>query len=186
MPRKWGTPMRLVMLLLLGLLGSLPTRAYAEPELITRTVLDGKVEMLLPSSFELMNEEMLNVKYPSGKRPTQVYTNEAGSVNVALNHTKDRLKAGQIPQFHKYVDGVFRRLYPSAHWYRSEVAEINGRQFVLLELRTPAIDTDVRNIIIGTSVDDRFLLIAFNVVQELEDEWLAVGNKMIQSVKIIQ
>jgi hypothetical protein len=177
--------MRLVVLVLLGLIGVWPTLARAEPDLVTRVVLDGRVEMLLPSSFELMSEEMLKLKYPSGKPPTQVYTNEAGSVNVALNHTNDRLKAGQIPEFRKYLEDVFRRTYPSARWYRNEVTEINGRQFVLLDVRTPAVDTNVRNIIVGTSVDDRLLLVSFNVVQDLEGEWLAVGNKIIQSVKII-
>ena len=178
--------MRLVLFLLFGLLGTLPNLAHAEPNLVTRIVLGGKVEMLLPSSFEPMGEEMLRLKYPSRRAPTEVYTNETGSVNVALNHTKDRLKAEQIPPFHKSLEDIFRRLYPSARWYRSELTQINGRQFVLLGVRTPAIDTEVRNIMIGTSVDDRFLLISFNVVQELEDEWLAIGNKIIQSVKIIQ
>jgi hypothetical protein len=176
--------MRLAFLLFVAL-GLLPTLARAEPNLVSRVVLDGKVKMLLPSSFELMSEAMLKLKYPSGKPPTQIYTNDRGSVNVALNHTHDRLTAAQIPQFRKYLEDVFRRAYPSAHWYRSEVTEINGRQFVLLDVRTPAIDTEVRNVMIETSVDDRFLLISFNVVRELEGEWLAAGNKIIQSVKIL-
>jgi hypothetical protein len=55
---------------------------------------------------------------------------------------------------------------------------------MLLELRTPAVDTKIRNIMIATSLDDRMFMVSFNVVQKLEKEWLATANKIIQSVKI--
>jgi hypothetical protein len=79
---------------------------------------------------------------------------------------------------------TFKKLHPSAEWFRSEVAKINGREFLVLELRTPAIDTEVRNIILGTSVDERLLMISFNVTKELEKEWLPAGRKIVESIKI--
>ena len=77
-----------------------------------------------------------------------------------------------------------KNLYPSAEWFRSEIRTINGRQFFLLDLRTPAIDTEVRNILLGTSLDDRFLLMSFNVTKELEKEWLPTGNKIVESITV--
>ena len=85
---------------------------------------------------------------------------------------------------HKSVNATFKNLYPSAQWFRSEVRPINGRQFFLMELRTPAIDTEVRNLIVGTSLDDRLLMITFNVTKALEADWMPIGNKIIESIAI--
>ena len=156
----------------------------AEPTFSEKAELGGKVRLLIPKTFQLMSEEMLKIKYPTERRPNIVYTNESGSVNVALNYTKNRMPAGQLAAFHKSMETALKKLHPSAEWFRSEVAKINGREFMVLELRTPAIDTEVRNIMLGTSVDDRLLLISFNVVKELEGEWLPAGNKIVESIHI--
>ena len=68
--------------------GGLTPAGAQSVQLEERSVLGGKVVLLLPVTFELMGEEMLRLKYPAERRPTVVYTNPAGSVNVALNHTR--------------------------------------------------------------------------------------------------
>ena len=56
-----------------------------------KTVLSGKATMLLPEEFELMDAEMLAAKYPkTGHQPTEVYTNEDGTINIALNYTQNK------------------------------------------------------------------------------------------------
>lgn len=153
-------------------------------DLAPRTVLGGRVTLLLPMTFAVMGEDMMRLKYPSERRPTLVFTNPDGSVNVALNHTDNRVGSDDIPALLDVVVDMFRNLYPSARWYRSEVAEIAGRPFFLLDLRTPAIDTEVRNLMAGTSLDGRLLFVTFNVTRELEDAWLAAGEAIIRSIRI--
>jgi hypothetical protein len=152
--------------------------------LAEKQLLDGKVTMLIPKEFEVMSEEMLKVKYPSERRPTLVYTNEPGSVNIALNHTQNKVLGSQLPQAHKSVETTFKNLYPSATWFRSELSTINDRDFFLLDLRTPGIDTPIRNIIVGTSCQGRLLLVTCNMTEKLEAEWLPVCNKAIQSIRV--
>jgi hypothetical protein len=149
-----------------------------------KTVIDGKLLLLVPEEFSEMDEETLKFKYPSERRPTLVYTNESGSINVAVNHTKDRMLQSEIGAFHKQMDGMFRNLYPSATWFNSGVIDINGRHWLTLNLRTPAIDTEIRNIMVGTSVDERLLLVSFNVTKELENQWLGPAETIIQSLRV--
>jgi hypothetical protein len=149
-----------------------------------KTFLAGKVSLQLPADFEPMGEEMLKFKYPAERRPTLVYSNKAASVSVALNHTNNRVTPAQLPELHEAMEGMFKRLYPSATWFRSELIVVNGRQWFLLDLRTPAIDTEVRNLMLGTSLNDRLLIVAFNATRELEGTWLATGNRIIQSVRV--
>ncbi len=170
--------------ILLALIGVGSLGAAAEPTLETRSFLDGKLEVQVPRSFAPMEEEMLRIKYPSERRPTTVLTNPRGSVNVALNHTDTLLPMQQLADAHTAMDRMFRNLYPSAHWYRSGVTAINGREFFVLDFRGPAMDTEVRNILVGTSLEGRILMITFNCTAELEDEWAPVGRRIIDSIRV--
>lgn len=155
-------------------------------ELAPRTFFDGQLTMLIPVGFEPMSEELLSFKYPHERRPTLVFTNPSGSVNVALNHTQNRMLDDQVPEFHPVMDLMFRRLYPSAEWNRSEAGERNGMRYSTLDLITPAIDTEIRNIMLAVSLDDRLLLVSFNCTRELEAQWAPLGQQIIDSISIAQ
>ena len=148
------------------------------------TVLGGKVSVLIPAGFKTMSAELLVVKYPNVNRPSLVYTNERGTINVAFDHTVHRLPANQLPAALESMRTTFKNLYPSATWFRSEIRPINGRQFFLIDLRTPAADIEVRNIMAGTSLDDRLLMITFNVIKTFEKEWVPIGNRIIESISV--
>lgn len=170
--------------ILIGLAALVAASAAAEPNLAERALLSGKLSLLVPQSFTQMSEEMLRIKYPAERRPTIVLTNPEGSVNVAVNHTGNSLRPDQLREAHAAMDQTFRNVYPSAKWNRSEVVSINGRQFFVLDLRTPAMDTEIRNIMGGTSLDGRFLIITFNCTKELEPEWEGVGQRIIESATL--
>jgi hypothetical protein len=155
-----------------------------EAALERKAVLGGKVSVLVPHDFMPMSQEMLNVKYPSSNRPSLVYTNPRASINIALDHKAMSLPADQLAAAHQSVASAMKNLYPSAQWFRNEIRTINGRQFFLVDLRTPAIDTEVRNIILGTSLDDRLLLISFNVTRALEKDWMPTGYKIVESIVV--
>jgi hypothetical protein len=169
--------------LLLG--GCATLGAHAADRGLARTeVLGGRVSILLPSGFKLMSPDALARKYPNANRPSAAYTNEAMNVNVTLGHTAHRVTAAQLaPAFEQMVAG-FRTTYPTATWFRSGMRDINGRRFFVMEIRTPAADTEVRNIMVGTSLDDRLLMITFNATKALEQEWMPVGNRIIESIRV--
>ena len=172
--------MKQIVIFILLLVSSI---AFAE-NLVENEVLQGRVKIKLPSTFELMEQGMLEFKYPESNRPTEVYTNPEGSVNIALNYTNNPLHENQIEEFHAVLSQMFHNLYPSATWHRDGVEEINGNKFVVLELVTPAIDTEIHNIISGTSVENRLLLVSFNTTKELSGQWLETGKAIIYSIDV--
>ena len=165
------------------ILGTLPAAAQ---ELASRSFLDGRLTMLIPVGFEPMSEEMLSFKYPSERRPTLVFTDPSGAVNVALNHTRNSVRDDQVPELHQAMDQMFRRLYPSAEWYRSETGQRDGMRYFTLDLITPAIDTEIRNMIFAVSLEGRMLLISFNCVRELEAQWAPLGQQIIDSIMVTE
>jgi hypothetical protein len=148
------------------------------------TVLDGKLSLLASGPFTIMGDEILRIKYPNERRPTLVYSNESGTINIAINHTQDRIPQNRLEAFHQQIDGAFRNRYPSATWFNSGIIEINNRNWLNLDLPTPAIDTEIRNMIVGTSLDGRILLVTVNVTRELEKEWLNPAVAIVQSLRI--
>ena len=53
-----------------------------------------------------------------------------------------------------------------------------------MDLWTTAADTDVRNIMLGTSLEGRLLMITFNATREMEPEFGAIGERMIASLRV--
>ena len=55
---------------------------------------------------------------------------------------------------------------------------------MILELITPAIDTQIHNVMYGTSVNGRFLLVTFDTTVEQSKEWLPIGKQIMSSLTI--
>jgi hypothetical protein len=174
---------RTLVLLLLGSLASLDVHA-GDAGLVQADVLAGKVSILLPQSFKRMSADHVALKYPNANRPSLVYTNDAMNVNVAFDHSVHAVTAAQLAVAYEQLAAGFRSTYPAATWFRSGMRDINGRRFFVMEMRTPAIDTEVRNIIAGTSLDDRLLIVSFNATKTLEKDWMPIGNRIIESIRV--
>lgn len=156
---------------------------YCE-DLISRTVLNGKVTLVTPKDFGLMKKELLEMKYPASRRPSEVLSDSTGGVTLAFNHTQSPMKQDQVIEAHAAISKMFHNTYPSAKWIRDTTFTKDGNNFMVLELVTPAMDTEIHNIIYGTSVDGRFLLVAFNTTVQQSNEWLPIGKKIMDSIKL--
>ncbi|MCG8609027.1 MAG: hypothetical protein MI864_00700 [Pseudomonadales bacterium] len=153
-------------------------------ELIKVNALAGKVSILAPSGFGPMSQDILEMKYPSDRRPSEVLSDSTGGVTLAFNHTNNPMKPSQVKEAHTSISSMFHNMFPSAEWIRDEVIEQNGNVFMVMELITPAIDTEIHNIMYGTSVDGRFLLASFNTTVEQSKEWLPIGKKIMSSLSV--
>ncbi len=153
-------------------------------ELVKVQALNGKVSIVAPKDFGIMPDHILEVKYPLNRRPTEVLSDERGLVSLAFNHTQNAMKPSEVKNAHAELSKMFHNLYPSATWFRDELIEQNGSTFMVLELITPGIDTKIHNIIYGTSVDGRFLLVAFNTTIEKSEKWLPIGKNIMSSLSV--
>ena len=153
-------------------------------ELTKIEALNGKVTILAPKSFGPMPSDILEIKYPASRRPTEVLSDNTGGITLAFNHTNNAMLPSQVKEAHKSISEMFHNMYPSATWLTDEVIEQNGKAFMVLEVVTPAIDTKIHNIMYGTSVDGRFLLASFNTTVEQAKEWLPIGKKIMASLTV--
>ncbi len=153
--------------------------------LIAQNVLNGKMSMSLPETFGVMPKEILEAKYPASNRPTEVYSNENGTVSIAVNHTNNAITLEQLPQLLPVFEQQFSNLYPTIKWQKKEVIKINGRDFVILEFETPAIDTPIYNLMAVSSLDGRMLMGSFNCPIGMKSEWKEKANQIINSIEVL-
>jgi hypothetical protein len=150
-------------------------------ELEKASILSNKADILLPKSFSIMTEEMAKMKYPSERRPTIIYTNVSGSINIALNHTQSKATNSQISAYMDSMKKTFENLYPSAQWYNSSVEKVNGKKVGVLELVTPASDTEIYNLMWLTDLDGRLLISTFNCTKEQMNDWKPIAKSIMNS-----
>lgn len=149
-----------------------------------KTVLDGKISLKIPAGFEIMDEDFLKIKYPTGNRPAVAYTNETGGINVAFNHTQNPASQEQLPQYQEQFVKTFKAIYKGAEWHGSGIREVNGRKVGHVELITQAADSKIYNLIFFTDVEGKLLICTFNCMEKHLGDWSSVGHEIMRSLKV--
>ncbi|MBE9397767.1 hypothetical protein IOQ59_10910 [Pontibacterium sp. N1Y112] len=152
-------------------------------QLASRSVLGGLLRLDLPINFSRMSEYHLRIKYPGSRPPTEVYSISNGAVSIAFNYTRNAIQPSQIAEVHTLMSTSFRRRYPYARWFKSAVIEKFGTRVFVMELMTPAVDTDVHNIIYGIPLKGRLLLVSFNTTAEEAERWLDTGKRAFDTIQ---
>ena len=177
--------MKIIKAITLTILTVFITTAFTSTiNLETKSLFKDKVELKIPIGFDIMSEDLMKIKYPSERRPTLVYSNESGGINIALNLTQSQANQEIISAYTDNFVQTFKNLYPSADWKDSGVKMINGKKVGYLELVTPAIDTEIYNLMFFTDLDGKLLLCTFNCTKKSIDEWTPTAKEIMSSLKI--
>lgn len=159
------------------------TRNNSEEVLDKKKVLLGKASMLIPREFVLMDANSIALKYPSaGHRPSEVYTNPKGTINIALNHTKNTGTEADLESVKKVMDAQFNR--PPTEFIKSEIKKLSGKKFIILEFVSQAADTKIYNLMAITSLEGRLAMITFNCTNNYRKEWEPIGKRIIESIEL--
>jgi hypothetical protein len=151
------------------------------PELTKTEVLTKTISMLLPGKFAHMSPDALELKYPTaGHRPTEVYTNKEGTINIALNHTSNKAMPKDLPAVRQAMEAQFNKA--PFEFIKGEQKDLNGNQFVILEFVSTAVDTKIYNLMAMGSLEGRLLIVTFNCTVREQKEWAPVGRQIINSI----
>jgi len=153
-------------------------------ELENRFLLNNKVQILLPKSFDTMPEDMVKVKYPGEQRPTLVFSDESTEVNFALNHTSSKASQAVLEKYREVFVETFKKSFPSAEWEDNGIKMINGKKVGFLKLVSQAIDTKIYNLLFFTDLDGKLIIFTFNCTIEKKAEWAETAEKIFNSLKI--
>jgi hypothetical protein len=163
----------------------LPFFSQAQIKLERRSLLNGKIELLVPDYFKPMTAEMMSIKYPNpGQQPNLVLTDENAEVNLVITLTHQPIGPGQMGQYKDFMISSLKRLHPDAEWLDNGVKTINGKQAGYFKLITAAVDQKVFVYYFFTSLDGKVLLFTFNCTQSLLPKWKTTADAMVASLEV--
>nr|WP_238333174.1 hypothetical protein [Brevibacillus laterosporus] len=149
-----------------------------------RSLLDEKIRIPMPKSFTPMTSEMAALKYPSERRPTLIFTNSSASINLAINHTQNRLTDAEMEEFTAVMVQLLRKTQKLLQWHGDGVKEINGKPIGYCEFLTPAYNVNLYNFMFFTELDGKALLCTFNCTEDEMEDWRLVARGMMESLVI--
>jgi len=152
-------------------------------DLEKKSLLNDKVELKIPSAFQVMSDEILKIKYPSENRPELVYTNESGGINVALSLTANSASQESLSEVVDQFTTVFKSA-SAIDWKGEGVNTINDRKVGYIEFVSPAMDTEIYNLLFFTDLDGKLLICTFNCVKKNMKEWKTTAKEIMNSLRI--
>lgn len=144
---------------------------------------DAIVSMTVPDDFRALSAEEIHRKWPTGSPPSFVVGNATQSTTIAYDLKADALAPNGLAQALRSFEEVFSRAVPGIEWKRHEIVELVGREWMLLEFMSNAVDTDIHNIMLVTSHDGRMLTLNFNSTR---GEFAQMEDALRQSVASIR
>lgn len=132
----------------------------------TITLAKGAITFEVPEGFTALDKEEVELKFPSSRAPRYVMGNEKRSVTVAFDFkpfgSGGKANDSVLPKLQEVYEGSLPRLIPGLEWIKKEIVEINGKQWLCMELTSSAVDTDIHNMMLITTYEGDLFMANFN------------------------
>lgn len=151
---------------------------------IPNECLDGMLTLSIPDMFRPMTDKEQEIKYPGGKRPHFAVTDDSTAINVTASYLDENAEPGQLYEYHMLFKQRVDTMRPDTEWVSHELTTVNERRSWISQFRQQLIDVEVYNMVLGTSVNGRVLLITFNMPSALEDKWVPIASQILNSAEI--
>lgn len=159
---------------------------YNKIDILESSVLNNRIRLSIPVDFKPMEQDEILVKYQrSNSVPQEAYSNDTGTISLAFNHTSNALSLADLPDFRQSFARQFKGTL-GIEFKGSSIKNINGRDFAILEFISPAMDTNIYNLMFLTSLDNRLLICTFNCVQGEMEKWKPTSQQILNSVQVIE
>lgn len=170
------------------LLSVITSLAFASPTIsfVEKMLYDGRVELLIPEQFNVLDDEIINRKYPIDQIPDMVYANDSGTINIAFKHHAYPMTQKKLRRFHKSYVESFITMNTASTFIGDSIYTVNGEQIGALEVLTPAIDTDIYNFIFYTDIEGELLICTFNCMIEEMPTWQDATQTILKSLEKIE
>lgn len=145
---------------------------------------DNQIQMSMPKTFELMEQDLMTLKYPSSQRPDYIYTSESTSVNITMKMMQQQLKAEELEDFAHVMRNMLQRMQPAAKMMDFDTNEINGAQISYFDFITPALDSDIYNVMFLFMVGEQVAVGSFNCLKKEMSMWQPLAYGMMETIVI--
>lgn len=150
---------------------------------------NGAIKFNVPSGFTTLKADEIKIKFPSVNAPRFVVGNENRTVTVAYDIKDTGMPSekhvdAELPNAQMRFKQVYDRLIPGIKWINNDIIDIKGKKWILFEITSNAIDTDIHNIILMTFFRGRIFIVNFNSTIQAFQEVEAEIKQCIQTLNV--
>lgn len=162
----------------------LPVFVFSQPGLEKITLLNNKVELLVPKELKKMPNEMIASKYPKDKQPLLLLNDAKGKVNLIAYNTQQLVSEDQMTAYKNFQMESLQKNHPEMHLIGNGMKIVNGKKVGFLKFISKSKDLRVFNYYFLVSVDNKALMFTFNCLETLRSKWEKTANSMLASLKV--
>ncbi|MGE7950000.1 hypothetical protein [Lysinibacillus sp. NPDC093688] len=143
---------------------------------------EGKIRMCMPAAFDVMEPELMDIKYPSSRRPDYIYTSESTSINVTLKIMEQQVKEEELEDFTEAMRNILQKTQPTTKMLDIGMNEINGLQIGYFDFISPALDNKIYNLMFLFIVGENVTMGSVNCLKKEMDIWKPIAYGMMESI----
>lgn len=156
---------------------------YETLELEEKTILDGRLTMLLPTRFGEMNEDLKAVKYPGPEGPEWVYSNESGDISITFTLEKGEIKPEEIPEVRDVLSREMKRLYPASAIEEKKTIGDGENLVSTFSMDIPLIDGDCYHLLFLRTVREGLVIGSFDCSIKEKKQWQQIMMQILETLK---
>lgn len=132
----------------------------------------------IPQTLTPMPDEMAKIKYPSENRPQVIYGDERGKASLGITAGRNALPAAQLDMAKDATLKMLTNFNPQA-----EPVTVDGHKAWLITFRAQAPDTEILNLLLVTSQNEKAVQVSFNMTKDLVPQYQEAARASLLSLK---
>lgn len=160
------------------------TEEIAEGEVALKEIefLGGAISVSIPEDFYSMEDELVEIGYPTGDIPDAIYTNAEGTANITFKHDDLLLAPDEIDD---YIEAMTKLLNSSDTLIllSSGVNEVDGQDVGYLNIVTEQEGKQIYNSVWVASLDGTALFGSFNCYDDVAVEMKPIAEDVYKSIQ---
>ncbi len=152
--------------------------------LVEERNIDDRILITIPQSFDLMDPEYVELKYPAYKNENkQIFTNEETTINIAFDFREREMREDETETVRDQLSALILKLHPSSSILDKGTLLFEEGYAAYFDLVTPALDQDIYNFMFFFELDGDLAIGTFNCYETEKHNWTDIVRQMVTSIK---
>ena len=143
---------------------------------------DGKMDIMLPSSFIDLPSNLARIKYPSEQRPHIIKTSLDTSVNMTFSLYGMKIRCDQTKKAAEEFRMVIKKVNPAYVFYDLEEEELGNSSVSWFDFKGFCVDDPIYYMMYVTPVGGYLMHGIFNCPYRKLAEWRDAAGRMMRSI----
>ena len=152
--------------------------AHADMKMERKDIPELKLSIEIPQTLTPMPDDMAKIKYPSENRPQVIYGDERGKASLGITAGRNALPAAQLDMAKDATLKMLTNFKPQA-----EPVTVDGHKAWLITFRSQAPDTEILNMLLITSQNEKAVQVSFNMTKDLVAQYQEAAKASLLSLK---